>query len=608
MYSRISEKSDINASLSRGIMPGGLSCTTAEPVKGSLKRSSELCVRQLLRKFGRLSLDDPLQTYVEGVARRVIPTLNGDKSSSVSSRVIILDDSATRFACSLPDGSILIAKGMLSLLRSEDEIAALIAHEWVHVTRGHAKRVIDKYEVIGNRIARGEFSSLSLLEAFGAERADELEADILASCELLARSGYNPRGVSELTQRLIDDGEGLSFSSSHGVMIDRRDIGVYLLAKLNQRGSNKPFIPIPENIRDRAASTSTSQVVGRDEDAVLYESLIEELKYFNQILENGQRLGADDWLSLSLCLQESSAQIIEFRKTPRRNVNSKALSELEFLFPKVVCGVYTRLFKVKTNVDEGTKLFSFAIFLQDACCIPLFANDEISLLRIPAGDGTLLGNELKEAVLNLRYEDKLALQSMSYAYAKENLFKLPLFSSGLVDNIQSPNLLINWLDKRASLFESLEDDSMSEVVLLENVGLLFPSYEAALLEVGMPPDRAYILSVDNAQRLLNERLRGTFAIEDETVSKFPFLSFLKDQTRDKLKEILLILPSEEGKRGQAFLSYLTERGEQVIRDLRKICETTPEGENEAILSQFFGLLNDHVENDTRSEQIWKQGI
>lgn len=129
------------------------------------------------------------------------------------------------------DGSIFIAAGMLRSLGSEDEVAALVAHEYAHVLRGHSGRtMLQRAKDIGAGLSAlymdyehgEEAGSRSRPEATfvrhallreaamhsvqsgivpSRARAQEDEADRLG-VDLLVAAGYNPVGMVEMLGRL----------------------------------------------------------------------------------------------------------------------------------------------------------------------------------------------------------------------------------------------------------------------------------------------------------------------------------------------------------------------------------------------------------------------
>jgi predicted Zn-dependent protease len=140
----------------------------------------------------------------------------------------ILDSSEINaFAC--PGGIILITRGMLSSVKSEDELAAVLAHEIGHVIHRdgiaaiQSSRWSEALLVIGSNAAKefGPKDTAKLVSLFegsiddvvktlvvnGYGRDQEKAADTSA-LGYLAAAGYNPQGLTGYLKRLEEAGSG----------------------------------------------------------------------------------------------------------------------------------------------------------------------------------------------------------------------------------------------------------------------------------------------------------------------------------------------------------------------------------------------------------------
>jgi predicted Zn-dependent protease len=131
------------------------------------------------------------------------------------------------FAC--PGGIILITRGMLSSVKSEDELAAVLAHEIGHVIHRdgisaiQSSRWTETLLVIGSNAARefGPKDTAKLVSLFegsiddvvktlvvkGYGRDQEKAADASA-LGYLAAAGYDPQGLTGYLKRLEQGGKG----------------------------------------------------------------------------------------------------------------------------------------------------------------------------------------------------------------------------------------------------------------------------------------------------------------------------------------------------------------------------------------------------------------
>ena len=118
-------------------------------------------------------------------------------------------------AFAVPGGTIFVTRGLLEQMKSEAELAGVLAHEIVHVLKKHHLKAIQK----GAQTAlAGEARNTALkdrggaarekLIAFGTEiysrgldKSDELEADRLGVA-IAARGGYDAYGLASVLQAL----------------------------------------------------------------------------------------------------------------------------------------------------------------------------------------------------------------------------------------------------------------------------------------------------------------------------------------------------------------------------------------------------------------------
>jgi len=146
-----------------------------------------------------------------------------------------------------PGGLILVTRGMLRCCESEDELAAVLAHEIGHVENKHGlsaikqSRLTEAFTVIAAESAKqfGDEELASLTREFegsvsdvvmtlttsGYSRTQEREADT-AAVELLRRAGYPPTAMltmlRRMDERLVHAG-GLGFAKTHPSAQSRAD-------------------------------------------------------------------------------------------------------------------------------------------------------------------------------------------------------------------------------------------------------------------------------------------------------------------------------------------------------------------------------------------------
>lgn len=155
--------------------------------------------------------------------------LQTDKPATFGGYHFALLDSSEVNAFACPGGIILITRGMLSSVKSEEELAAVLAHEIAHIIHRdgiaaiQSSRWSEALLVIGSSAAK-EFGSkdtarlVSLFEGSiddvfktlvvnGYGREQEKEADS-AALGYLAAAGYDPQGLTGYLKRLEQGGRG----------------------------------------------------------------------------------------------------------------------------------------------------------------------------------------------------------------------------------------------------------------------------------------------------------------------------------------------------------------------------------------------------------------
>jgi predicted Zn-dependent protease len=206
----------------------------------------------------------PVTAYVNAVgnvlaASAMSAPRKDDRPSPISGWhfVIVDDDTVNAFAAS--GGFILVNKGLIKLAKSEDELAAVLAHEIAHTVRGHAIGSIKKArmagvykEMLDSTVQLDEQQLGTLTKAFegamddminsmvvkGYSRDTEFEADKVG-IKILADAGYDPQAFIRLLQALEKKhgGGGGGFSATHPSAKDRI---AKLKAEAQKLGSREP--------------------------------------------------------------------------------------------------------------------------------------------------------------------------------------------------------------------------------------------------------------------------------------------------------------------------------------------------------------------------------
>jgi beta-barrel assembly-enhancing protease len=213
-------------------------------------------------------LNDPgVQSYVN-LLGQTIAAASDTPELFAGYHFLVLDTEEIN-AFATPGGHIFITHGLIGCTRTEDGLAAILAHEIAHLQLRHGMQAIEKARVtqaltvIGQEGAKtfgpGELSQLT--EAFGDvvsdmantminkgySRSFEYQADA-AAVDILHRVGYNPLALVELLtvmdQKVKPGGDG--FARTHPSPGNR-------IAQLNKK--------LPEVSRVAMASPATKRFI-----------------------------------------------------------------------------------------------------------------------------------------------------------------------------------------------------------------------------------------------------------------------------------------------------------------------------------------------------------
>ena len=178
-----------------------------------------------------------IQRYVNLVGRTI--TQHSDRKGLPWSFVVIDTSSINAFAA--PGGVILVTAGLYEMLETEDELAAVLAHEIAHVNRAHHYKVMKQQETVetgsnflqraiakdGGSATTARFGRMGAeLLARGLDKEAEFEAD-QDGLVLAARAGYDSSALvsvlTKLQRRERGDGALSLLFKTHPSPADRID-------------------------------------------------------------------------------------------------------------------------------------------------------------------------------------------------------------------------------------------------------------------------------------------------------------------------------------------------------------------------------------------------
>jgi len=160
--------------------------------------------------------DPVLSRYVNTICQVIV--INSPRPSAFNGYHAVILDSDEINAFATPGGHILITRGLVKAAKSEDMLAAVIAHEIAHIQLSHGLRAIQTNRDLEDWF--GQFSNLGAqtitdrLNA-GFSRVQEFDADITAM-SLLAAAKYNPQSMVDMLHELDKIQSGKSVASGAG--------------------------------------------------------------------------------------------------------------------------------------------------------------------------------------------------------------------------------------------------------------------------------------------------------------------------------------------------------------------------------------------------------
>ena len=136
-------------------------------------------------------LENPVLTrYVEKVCATI--TVNSPMPEFYNGYHIMILDSPEINAISSPGGHIFITRGLLELTGSEDDLAAIIAHEVAHIQLAHAAAIINSMQLTEYLGALGAASAATAArEASVPERTVSFGNAVVELANTLMKNGYS---------------------------------------------------------------------------------------------------------------------------------------------------------------------------------------------------------------------------------------------------------------------------------------------------------------------------------------------------------------------------------------------------------------------------------
>ncbi len=178
--------------------------------------------QEVEKELGQSVKDAQLQNYINTVGQKVARISH---SPEVGFSYKAIDHKSVN-AFALPGGYIYITTGLLKVLNTEAQLAAILAHETAHVTARHiAQQITRDFFINAGLSAAGSQASTSVmrvasivkqLEGMSFTREQERMADEVG-LDYLVKAGYTPYGMIETMETLQrqSGSQTIEFFSTH---------------------------------------------------------------------------------------------------------------------------------------------------------------------------------------------------------------------------------------------------------------------------------------------------------------------------------------------------------------------------------------------------------
>lgn len=171
------------------------------------------------RQVRVLPNDDPRVQLMREVAGRLLSVSPDPKGDPWQYSFDVINNKQVN-AFALPGGPIFFYTGLFEKFKTEDQLAAVLAHELTHIRKEHwanayasqQKRALGLTVLLmvfrANRSIT-DLASISndLLLTLPFARKDETQADDIGF-DMMVRAGYNPQGMADVFQILRDSSRG----------------------------------------------------------------------------------------------------------------------------------------------------------------------------------------------------------------------------------------------------------------------------------------------------------------------------------------------------------------------------------------------------------------
>jgi predicted Zn-dependent protease len=261
------------------------------------RRLGQAFMRQV-RQQVKIVQDPEVESYIQSIGYQLVA--QSDTNTQPFTFFIVDDPQINAFAA--PGGVIGVNSGVILNSRTESELAAVMAHEIVHVTQRHMARTLEdagKFSLpvaaamvgailLGTQSAEAGSAALAVISGASIQhqinftRTNEEEADRVGM-QLLARSDYDPRGMPAFFERLHQSsryyrGQAPEFLQTHPLTTSR-------IAESISRAETYP--------RKKYSNSKSYELIRNKLQVYYYKSTNDAVRSFREKLTTGSQKDLD---------------------------------------------------------------------------------------------------------------------------------------------------------------------------------------------------------------------------------------------------------------------------------------------------------------------------
>ena len=171
----------------------------------------------ILSNYTLYDINSPLTAYINRILSALV--INSPKPAAYNGYIAAILDSEQINAFASPGGHIFVTLGLVKAAKTEEALAAVLAHELAHIKLRHGIRAIKSDRDIQDWMSQFFFSGVSIIADSlnaGFSLIQEFDADI-GALSLLYAAGYNLQGLIDMLTALENIQSSVSggFNATH---------------------------------------------------------------------------------------------------------------------------------------------------------------------------------------------------------------------------------------------------------------------------------------------------------------------------------------------------------------------------------------------------------